>query len=158
MMLKNKVFIVCGVPASGKSWVCNQLKGDYKYIPHDGWGQRFEKSGDEYLEEYADAILGACKSSHKPILGDCPFAERKLRDLLRARRVEADFLFLKIDDSTLTDRYRERNKPIPKGHFSRLNSIPGRAAEWRAFYGSSTEALEHLKSLLSKSSPGCLQP
>lgn len=146
--MKNVVYIVVGVPASGKSWVCKQLKDDYKYVPHDGWGQRFEKGGDEYLEDYADLIHATCKTSNKPVLGDCPFAERKLRDLLRARRIEPTFVFLKVDGKTLTNRYIERNKPIPKGHFTRLNSIPGRAAEWRAFFGTSTEALEHLKGLL----------
>ena len=31
------VYLVVGVPASGKSWVCEQLKDKFEYVHHDGF-------------------------------------------------------------------------------------------------------------------------
>lgn len=143
--MSQNITIVCGVPAAGKSWVCERLKDSYDYLPHDGWLRRSEISGDDYLKEYAQRLVQAAKTATKPVLADCPFAESKLRSYLEEAGEHPTFVFLKVSPEDLSARYVERQKPLPKGHVTRIKSIPARAKEWDSFYGTSDEVLLHLR-------------
>jgi RNase adaptor protein for sRNA GlmZ degradation len=147
--MPEKIYIVSGVPASGKSWVCNQLKDLFEYVAHDGWSQRDKLGSKDYLAKYARELLEKAKTSAKPVLGDCPFSERELKELLEKGGATPKFIFLKASPADLVSRYKERNKPLPKGHITRQTSIPERAKEWGSFYGASSEALDHLKDVAS---------
>lgn len=132
------IYIVCGPPASGKSWVCNQLSKDFSYVPHDDY---------QDIKSYARAIAFSKSNQTGNVLGDCPFAERPLKEELASIGQSAEFLFILESPETLSRRYQERGKPIPKGHLSRLLSIPERANEWGSFYGTSAQVLEKLKNI-----------
>lgn len=129
------IYVVCGVPASGKSWVCEQLKGSFKYVKHDSYKDK---------AAYADALVEADQAP-KPVIGDCPFAERVLKELLDDRGANVEFVFIIESPETIQSRYSERNKEIPKTHLSRLNTIKDRAEEWESFSGTSKEVCDYLK-------------
>ncbi len=135
------IYIVCGPPASGKTWVCDQMTKAMRYVPHDEY---------QDTKGYAQELIDAKKAQWPtPIIGDCPFAERPLKEELEKLGEKAEFFFIVETPETLSDRYKERGKPIPKGHLTRLQSMPARAKEWNAFSGTSKEVLEKLQTIAS---------
>jgi shikimate kinase len=145
--MSQPIYIVAGVPGSGKSWVCEQLTQDFQYLRHDGWAQRKTVTNNTYLENYSKELVAASLISKKPVLGDCPFAERLLKENLLFHGGHPTFLFLTVEPDQLIERYVERMKPLPKGHLTRARSMNHRAKEWKSFYGSSDDVLTKLKFL-----------
>jgi dephospho-CoA kinase len=132
-----KIYLVCGVPGSGKTWVCNQLKDKFDYINHDN-----------YKKNYALILKSAASYSKKPILADCPFAERALRDELVKSGYKVIPVFIIEDPSVSKQRYETRDKkPYPQSFLTRAKTIENRAKEWDAFAGTSKQVLEHLKNI-----------
>ncbi len=132
------IYLVCGVPGSGKSWVCDQLTHKFHYVRHDDYIQ-----GD-----YTKGLAYEAKASEKPVIGDCPFGERVLIKDLEDRGLSVTPVFIVEDGQVVRKRYEARDKkPIPPQHITRAINIRHRAEEWRCFYGTSSEVLEHLKCL-----------
>ena len=152
------VYLVCGVSGSGKSWACRQVRDKFFYVPHDAcwvhpdatptitpdakWGPRGSKS------VHLEVLLKIVKEAKKPVLTECPFAERELREGLERNGIKVIPVFVIEEPRTVAERYERREgKPIPKAALSRASSIINRAREWNGFYGTSTQVVEHLKSL-----------
>lgn len=138
---KKIVYLVAGVPGCGKSWVCNQLKEEFNYVPHD-----------QHYKAHATAILEEIKTTKKPILADCPFAERILRETLEKYHIEVIPIFIVEAPEVVKMRYETRAKPvpgraIPKSFLTRATTIKDRIKEWNAFSGTSSEVLKHLKEI-----------
>ncbi len=131
-----KIYIVAGVPASGKSWVCDQLKDKFLYLRHDDI---------QDIDKYAAAINVKAKSQDQSILGDCPFAERVLGENLEKYGHKPEFIFISEEPYILHMRYAKRGKELPKAHITRQASIKERAKEWGCFLGTSSLVLEYLK-------------
>lgn len=133
------IYLVCGVPGSGKSWACEQLKGNFRYLAHDDFSK----------ENYPEIIFQAALSEDKPVLADCPFAERELRDRLIEKGCYVITVFIVESPEICQERYEAREgRPYPKSFLTRATSIGSRAAEWKAFRGTSEEVLEHLKGIV----------
>lgn len=130
--------MVCGVPASGKSWVCEQLKNEFHYVQHD-----------LHKKTYPAVLVALAKleTAPRPILADCPYGERALRDTLQSVGIEVVPVFIVEDPMVVKERYEKRGKPQPKEMFTRSSSIADRAKEWGAFSGTSEQVLEHLKNV-----------
>ena len=62
---EHKLYLICGVSGSGKTWVCKQLTNKYNYVPHDL----------NFANIY-QAISIAAQKSKNPIITECPFGER----------------------------------------------------------------------------------
>ncbi len=132
-----KVYLICGVPGSGKTWVCEQLKYKFDYLPHD-----------EHFENFESAILMKAQKALKPVITECPFAERKIRERLEAWGVEVIPVFVVESAEVTRARFELReNKPFSKANMTRTSSIVGRAMEWSATYGTSTQILAYLRGL-----------
>lgn len=138
------IYLICGVPGSGKSWVCEQLKSDFEYLCHDDYSK----------ENFPVLLAQATISSNKPVLADCPFAERELRERLFEKGCHVISVFIIETPEICQARYEEREEakrrklhPYPKQFLSRAASIASRAVEWKAFRGTSQEVLDHLKGL-----------
>lgn len=130
-----KVILICGVSGAGKTWVCKQLTDKFTYVPHD-----------ESYDNIGRAIKLAAKTSDKPIITECPFAERVLKTQLENMGFEVTPYFVIEPPDIVAKRYMEREKkPIQKSAYSRASTIINRAREWGAFFGSSQEVLDHLK-------------
>lgn len=133
------VYMVCGVPAAGKSWVCEQLKHRFTYVDND-------KYIGNKTAHWA-AILNAAEGS-KLVLVDCPFAERELKERLEEIGLKVHPFFIITPVETVKERYALRgNGPLPQASVTRATSILNRANEWDSPRGSSAEILSMLQAI-----------
>jgi len=139
-----KIYLVVGVPGSGKSWVCEQLNTECLYISHDLFS--VGREAGTYLNE---VLRCASETNDKPLLIETPFSVSKLRDPLMNAGYVVVPVFIVETLETLTSRYEKREgKPLPKGNLTRMNTYAERAKELGAFSGTSLEVLDHLKGLI----------
>lgn len=136
-----EIFLVAGVPASGKSFVCEKLTHRFEYVHHDGF---------IYLKQpgtYLSAVLQAAKTATKPLLIEAPFSVSGIKDPLEKAGFRVTPCFIVEKEPVLRKRYEERNRKethIIQGHLSRQKTFKKRAIEMGAFYGTSTEVLDYL--------------
>lgn len=131
------VFLLCGVPGSGKTWVAQKLEDKFNYFENDDYIGR----GD-----FGAELIKESRNSDKPILATCPFAERELRDRLLRNEVEVFPVFIVENPQVIKKRYEAREmRPIPTQHLTRAMNIQKRADEWQAPHGTSSEVLELLR-------------
>lgn len=130
--------MLCGVPGSGKSWVSQQLP-EYSYVSHD-----------LYKHDYAEQVAKAAASSDKPILADCPFAERELKAKLESKGLTVEPKFIVEHPLVVKQRYEAREgRPVSSSTLTRARTISSRADEWKAYKGTSEQVREHLKKLVT---------
>lgn len=136
---KAKVYLVCGIPGSGKSWVCDQLKDKFKYVAHDNNITKTQ-NGD-----YVKAIIKASDTNNK-LLAEAPFSISEIKEPLEKVGLTVVPVFIIETLETHTKRYESRDsKPIPKGHLTRLETFKKRAKEWGCYSGIFQQVLDHLK-------------
>lgn len=156
--MTNKIYLVCGIPGVGKSWVCRQLKDKFNYIEHDRcWIHPYEKPSNDLDVEWPKGaqsthlqtlLKTANGPETKPIITECPFAERKLKDDLTAMRMEVIPIFVIETPEITKERYEKRTgREFPKANLTRCHSIVTRAIEWKAFLGTSEEVLNYLREI-----------
>lgn len=133
------VYMVCGIPAAGKSWVCEQLTHKFTYVPNDDYiGRRGAQ---------IHAIMRAAEGP-KPVLIDCPFAEREYRAQLEGMGLTVHPYFIITPAEVAAERYESRgNGPLAKSQVTRATSIINRAEEWGAPRGSSAQILSMLRDI-----------
>jgi gluconate kinase len=128
------VYLICGVPGSGKTWIASQIAKKFSYLPHDEYA----------TADYGKAILAMAAMSDKPILAECPFRMKVLIEELEAEGVKVHSYFIKEDEQTIAQRYEAREgKPIPKQHLSNYRRLIADKREWKV--GSQNEILGILK-------------
>lgn len=130
-----EVILVCGVPGSGKTWVCRQLPPDkFQYIPHD-----------EHLKDIVRALAVAARTSSLPIVTECPFGERGMREQLETLGCVVKPVFVVESPDVIWRRYADREGKSPsKSTMTRASSIINRAEEWGAPHGTSSHILNYL--------------
>lgn len=132
-----KIFLVVGVPGSGKTWVCARAGDKFEFISHD-----------DNQPDYVGAILESAKTSSKPLLIEAPFSISQIMDPLVSAGHEVTPLVIIEPAVVVSDRYQARcGKAIPKGHLTRMQTYLGRAAERGWFYGSSDDILARLRAI-----------
>jgi adenylate kinase len=143
--MTKRVYLMVGVPGSGKTWVTSQLKGNLVLCHHD----QFAFGHANQPEVYVDAIKDAAEKSDKPILAEAPFSISAIEGPLKDAGFTVRKVFIVEEPDIIAGRYlRRENKPIPKGHLTRLQTyIQRAAADALSFSGTSAQVLEHLKSL-----------
>jgi dephospho-CoA kinase len=133
------IYLICGVPGSGKSWVCEQLQDKYHYVRHDDHHDKHTLISE---------VRHHATSAQKPILVDCPFAERELKEKLLQYGISVTPLFVIEPPDVVKRRYEAREKkPVAKNVMTRAVTIQDRAKEWNAIAGNSNEILKYLKDL-----------
>lgn len=133
--LTQPVYLVCGVSGSGKSWVCKQLTEKFHYIPHD-----------EHFAHHPRVVWDATHTASKPIITECPFGERVLREKLEKWGCKVIPFFVVEAPEVCASRYLQREgKPIQPAAYTRASNIRQRAFEWDAPFGTSQEMLDLLK-------------
>lgn len=96
---------------------------------------------------YIAEVLRHGKSSEKPVLAEAPFSVSQIVDPLRVHGLEVECVFIQEDLDTIRDRYIRREcKEIPQGHLTRQSTYLDRAIAMQAYYGTSQEVLNYLKS------------
>jgi hypothetical protein len=136
--MSKPIYLVCGVPGSGKTWCCEQLDGKFNYVPHD----------DYLVSQYTDALIKRAEYSDRPVLGECPFRISILISDLRKAGMQVHPYFIVEDPETVKKRYQLRErKPIPKQHITRMKTIRERAAAYGTGIGTSQQILEMLRQI-----------
>lgn len=134
------VYILVGVPSSGKTWVSSQLAHVANVIEHDD----FREPGS-----YLRALLTTWnkgKSDSRSIIANTPFGLSELMRSLHENGVKVEPVFVIENEQVLKDRYLEREgKSIASGHLTRQHTYRRRATELGSFVGTSNEVLKHLK-------------
>lgn len=136
--MKNTVYLICGVSGAGKTWVCTQLTDKFNYVPHD-----------KHFKNIVMALVDAGKASSKPLITECPFGERHMREMLERFGFNVQPVFVIEKAKVVAKRYLGREgKPISKAPLTRSASIIDRANEWKAKHGTSEEILKYLSELV----------
>lgn len=131
------VYLIVGVSGSGKTWVCKQLTDKFNYVPHDEHFVGFEK-----------VLLLEAQRATMPIITECPFGERLVKESLEAHKVKVKPYFVVEPPDVCAERYLKREgKEITKAAYTRAYTIVKRALEWKAPMGNSEEILEKLKKI-----------
>jgi gluconate kinase len=143
------VHMVCGVPGSGKSWVCEQLTEKFAYVKHDDYIdykphlRAVHTTSTE--RDFLAAIVNAA-TKDKPVLVDCPFGERELRRKIEALGLAVKPWFIVEPTEVVKSRYHARTgKELPKASVTRSVTILNRAEEWGAPHGKAVSVLEALR-------------
>lgn len=138
---KPPIYLVIGVPCAGKSWVCDQLKDRFHYVPHDARLGHASKPSS-----YVKEIVAAAKAADKPLLAEAPFSISQIKGPLEKRGFAVTPVFISETGATVATRYyRREGRKIPRGHLTRMKTYLARADEWGAFKGTSAEVLEFLR-------------
>lgn len=131
------VYLLCGLPASGKTWVCERL--DWHYVPNDAF------IGNE--AGLIANVLMKVRLRSKPTITDCPFGERQRLEAFMRQGLQVKPYFIIEPAHVLIERYKKRHHaPLKQAYFeTRARSIRERAVEWKAPWGTSSEILALLK-------------
>lgn len=133
------MYLVVGVPGSGKSWVTSQLREGYEVVPHD----------DHIGNHYGKVLEQKYKVGERNILGELPFSISETKEYLEGKKVPLDIVFILEKEPVLKRRYWERDgKEIPQGHLTRQKTYTQRALQYKSVSGSSDKILNYLKTLL----------
>lgn len=133
------IVLVVGCPGSGKSFVCEAVRGQYLYVPHDLYKER----------EYPIYLLKSV-SREKPVIGEIPFGLSKIEQAC-ARGTKVIPVFLYEKEALLHERWDRRGNVTAStrtGHLTRQETYRERASALGAFSGSSSELIEHLRRLV----------
>lgn len=128
------VYLVIGVPGSGKTWVSRKVAHKTHYIPHD-----------LHTDDQFDVIMARLPDSDRPIITESPFMEKVIRRQLLDAGVDVRPYLVWENQETVQRRYEEREgRPIPQMHLTRVKNIKARAEEWEIPIGSSEEIAKML--------------
>lgn len=143
--MTKKIYILVGASGSGKTWVANQIRDKYTYVPHDTYGM---KGNNDYLM----AISAHAQASEKPVICDTPFSLSQLQGPLSEKGFEVKPVFVVEKPSVTRQRYelRYQNEKkgqavMPEGHLSRIDTYKKRAKELNAPVGTSAEILAYMR-------------
>lgn len=150
MGVKRKIYLVAGVPASGKSWLCRQLTGQFDHVAHD----------DYIGKDYVGEITKRGHAAGKPLLIETPFSVSKIREPLQQSGFDVTTLYVQEKSAELARRYKERaGLNLPTGHLTRQETYAQRAKTEGAFIGSSTDVLNRLRGFKSDgTAPAASEP
>jgi hypothetical protein len=146
-----KIYLVVGCPGSGKSFVCDQLKDDYQWVPHDDYV-------DSNGRQYVPALVSAARAGGLPVLGEAPYSLSQLMKPLQEYGLVVEPVFIIEDPDVIRERYRaraiglghpEEKWEIPVGHLTRQITYEDRAEQMGAFQGTADEVLNYLRTQIS---------
>lgn len=130
------IYMLIGAPASGKSWVCNQILDQFEYISYD---KNIKKNHLKLLRAL----------SKKPKLYDPTF---KISTIIRRHSDEFNFhiICIKETEDVLKERIANRGGKMTDTIMKRNKQVEKRYIKYgstKSFIGTSTEVLEYLKKL-----------
>lgn len=132
------MFLIIGVPCSGKSWVAMQVSKRFQWVPHDD----FKES------EYPSRLIKAAKRSELPVLGEIPFGLSKIKEEIENYGLKVVTVCISEEEPVLRSRYFQRErKEMPSGRMKLQETQKSRALEAGSFVGTSSEVLKFLKEI-----------
>lgn len=142
------IYLVCGVPGSGKTWVCEQMTDHFTFLPQKNY---IVKGADSPIAHHKAALMKAARESERPILSEVPFMISIIIRELEAAGHKVHPVFVIEPEHVVKRRYEAREKrPIPKQHITRVNTVRQRAMELGEFFGSSDDVLSYFQNLVAR--------
>lgn len=100
------IYLICGAPGSGKTWVAKQLADKALWVPHD----------KHAVGQYYKALLAADKGK-TPVIGEAPFRASVLIAQLEKGGAKVQPIYISEPDEVIAERYSQREgRPIPSAH------------------------------------------
>jgi hypothetical protein len=129
------LYIVTGIPGSGKSWVCNQLKDKFNYVSYD------ESPKITHLDQLRNP-----KDPTKPLLYD---PNIKISTIFTRYSDEFDIRLLVIlgDFLKIKQQLVNRGGKITKTTYKRWKVMKARRKKYGIFDGDSNDVLRYLKNV-----------
>lgn len=129
---KQKVYLICGVSGSGKSWICEQLKDKFSYISYD----------NNKKASHLDLI----READKPVLYDLSV---NVSTFINRNKDEFDItpIFVMGDFLTVKSQLVSRGGKVTKSLYRRWKIMKSRYNKYGTFIGSSNEVFKYLKAL-----------
>lgn len=133
------VYLLFGVPCSGKSWVISHLpRTCYRYVSHDASSSRTSLVRTCAMEAAGD----------RPVIVDCPFDERNLRFDLENAGLSVIPVCVLAPAPVVNRRYMARNGvPAPANVLTRATTIHQKVDEWVCYAGESDEILNFFQAM-----------
>lgn len=151
-MIWQPIYLICGVPGSGKTWVCNQVADKFHFVPQENFISKDRTIAPNHL--HREALLTAATKENKPVIGECPFMISIMINELKARGADVRPVFVLEPEHVVKMRYERREvRPIPKQHLTRVATVRQRARQYGIFSGSSDSVLQYLKDLHENPAP-----
>lgn len=126
---KQDLFLVAGCPASGKSWVCDQLADKFSYISYDGISKNYH-------------VYELLKNNHKPLLYD-PTIKISTFTKRYGHLFNIRLIVIVEDESIINSRMINRGGKITntiKRRMLRMSNLSKKCE----FVGTSSEVLDYL--------------
>jgi hypothetical protein len=140
------IYLICGVPGSGKTHCCLGVKDHFDYVPQEKYITKDRSVSPIAL--YKAALMKAARESDRPVMGEVPFMISIMIQELQQAGHDVRPVFVIEPEHVVKRRYEAREKkPIPKGHLTRVATVRQRALNLGIFYGSSDDVLSYLHSL-----------
>jgi group I intron endonuclease len=125
------LYLICGVPGAGKSWVCNQLT-NCSYISFDG---NSKKDHLELLQKAGESGLPVC---YDPTFKISTFIKR------HGHLFNIKAVFIIESDETLKQRIAGRGGEWTDSLTKRIKQITKRSEKYGVFSGTSNEVLSYM--------------
>ena len=129
LKIKQDLYIVAGCPASGKSWVCNQLKDKFNYISYDNTSK-------------TQCIQELIINNDKPLLFDPTIKVSTFIKRIK-NRFNVHLIVIIEDEDTINQRMINRGGQITdtiKRRIKRMSNLSKQAE----FSGTSDQVLKYL--------------
>jgi hypothetical protein len=131
------VYLLIGVPGSGKSWVADKVKSRCTYI-----------ANDDYIgKDYIGNVCRKISEEEGPFLVEATFSISRIKEPLENAGHKVIPIFIIEHPQTLTNRWDERGttQGARGGHLTRQETYKFRANAWNAFSGNSSEVLNYIE-------------
>lgn len=132
-----RVYLLCGPPGCGKTWVSEQIAEKFNFLIHE-----------EYpIEQYQTALLNASWISEKPVLGNLPFRCGVVIDFLKSKNVDTKAIYVVEPYDTVARRFieREGRERFSGWHKKNIRHQNKRAAQRADFAGTAEEVLNYMR-------------
>ncbi len=133
--LFKKVYMICGVSGSGKSWVCNQLSELIEYVSFDG-------NSNKYHVDLIRSIKG--NVLYDPTINISTFIRRNSHEF------DIRPIFIIENEDVIRKRIEKRNGKWKNSMLNRMNAINSRSNKYGEFSGTSSEVLQYLEDSITR--------
>jgi len=134
------VFLLCGPPGCGKTWISEQIQDRFNFVVHD----------EHPIDVYPSALLNASRVSELPILGNAPFRCGVVIQYLRIRKVDCKAIYIVEPYDVVAQRFikREGREKFSSWHQKNIRHQNKRAETQADFKGTADEVLEYMKEVV----------
>lgn len=137
--MKHPIYLLIGVPGSGKTWCTDRVAHRFHFLHHDGFF--YLKHPGAYLKD----ILEQAPTIEKPMLIEAPFSISETLNPLLAAGYDVKQVYILEPREVVAMRYlRREGKHCPPGHLTRLDTYRKRAEAGATFSGTTEEVVKFL--------------